>query len=283
MYRILITLLLTLAAVLPTPALAWWEYGHETVAGIALAEASPKTRTAIRELLRHGRELATPTCPLHTIEDASVWPDCIKGLKERFSYAYAWHYQNVDICKPFDLGPACKDGNCVSAQITRNATLLADKTLPPRERLMALAFLVHFVGDLHQPLHAGDRSDRGGNDLKANYGIFAGKRLNIHSVWDGYLAERAISTAPTGVSGLRSAMPDRATLSAGTVEDWSRESWQVAHDSVYGVALGGDACGPVPLRAGVDEQKIESLIPVLRLQVERGGVRLARLLDAALD
>ena len=283
MYRILIAPLLALALLLPSPALAWWDYGHKTVAGIALAEASPKTRAAIRELLHHSRDLATPTCPLHTIEDASVWPDCIKGLKERFSYAYSWHYQNVDVCHPFDLGAACKDGNCVSAQITRNATLLANRTLPPRERLMAFAFLVHFVGDLHQPLHAGDRNDKGGNDLKASYGIVAGKRLNIHSVWDGYLAERAISTAPAGVAGLRTAMPDRATLSTGSVEDWSRESWQVARDSVYGIALGGDPCGVIPPRAGLDEAKIESLIPVVRLQVERGGVRLARLLDAALD
>jgi hypothetical protein len=272
-------LLSLLAFAMPTSAHAWWEYGHETAAKIALASVQPATRMRIAALLRQSRSLETPTCPARTIEQASVWPDCIKSLKDRFSYAFSWHYQNVDICKPFDLTVACKDGNCVSAQITRNAKLLGDKELSPRERLMALAFLVHFVGDLHMPLHAGDRSDRGGNDQKAAYGAFAGSRLNIHSVWDGYLAERAISTPPVGVRGLmRDATLGMAT---GTVTDWSRESWAVAHDATYGVAL-GDPCGPASTRAMLDNEKIERLIPVVRQQILRGGVRLARLLDEAL-
>ena len=275
MYRLLIALSL----LLPSPALAWWEYGHETVAKIALDKASPKARAQIARLLRHAPELATPTCRLRTLEDASVWPDCIKGLKDRFSYAFSWHYQNVDVCKPFDLKAACKDGHCVSAQVERNARLLADKTLPPRERLMALAFLTHFVGDLHMPLHAGDRGDLGGNQVKATYGIYAGSRLNLHSVWDGYLAERAISTPPGGAEGL---LGEAAVgMEAGSVEDWSRESWQVSRDVAYTTAL-GDPCGAKPERAVLDDAKIATLIAPTRLQVLRGGVRLGRMLNEAL-
>ena len=261
----------------PAPALAWWEYGHETTAAIAYDSVKPATRAAITRLLRQSRMLDTPTCPARTLKEASVWADCIKQpvLRDRFSYAFSWHYQNVDVCKPFDLTPACTDGHCVSAQITRNAKLLTDKTLPVRERITALAFLTHFVGDLHMPLHAGDRSDRGGNDLKAAYGIFAGARTNLHSVWDGYLAERAISTPPALGS---ETTPDMA---AGTVTDWSRESWQVAKGAAYGAAL-GDPCGPVPARAMIDNAKIAALVPVVRLQIARGGMRLARLLDDAL-
>ncbi len=258
------------------PAHAWWEYGHETTAAIAYANVKPNTRAAIDRLLRQSRTLDTPTCPARTLEQASVWADCVKqpALRERFSYAFSWHYQNVDVCKPFDLAAACKDGHCVSAQITRNAKLLADKTLPVRERVTALAFLTHFVGDLHMPLHAGDRSDRGGNDLKAAYGIFAGSRTNLHSVWDGYLAERAISTPPALAA---ETTPDMA---AGTVTDWSRENWQISKDAAYGMAL-GDPCGPVPARAVLDDAKIAALVPVVRLQIARGGMRLARLLDEA--
>jgi S1/P1 Nuclease len=274
MYRLLIAF----ALLLPSPALAWWEYGHETVAKIALAEVKPATRAKVQAMMRQGALLATPTCRIDTAEGLAYWADCIKTLKDRFSYAYSWHYQNVDVCKPFDLKPACADGNCVSAQVTRNAKLLADKTLPMRERVMALAFLVHFVGDLHQPMHAGDRSDRGGNDLKSDYGSFAGSRLNIHAIWDGYLAERAISTPP-GLTGLIADV--RPEMASGTVEDWSREGWAVARTSVYGVLL-GDPCGPKPTRATLDNAKIEALVPVVRLQVERGGMRLARLLDEAL-
>jgi len=282
--RLFFAILLVLPMVtLPSPAFAWWEYGHATTARIAMTQVTPKTRAAIARLIRASPLLDTPTCPIRTIDDASVWADCIKGLKDRFSYQSSWHYQNVDVCRPFDLKTPCADGNCVSAQVARNARLLADKTLPVRERVMALAYLVHFMGDLHMPLHAGDRSDRGGNDLKAAYGIVAGRRLNIHSVWDGYLAERAISTSPSGANGLAVAVADRAALAAGTPEDWSRESWQVARDSVYAPALGGDPCGPVPPRALLDEAQIDAAIPVVRLQMQRGGTRLARMLDEALD
>jgi hypothetical protein len=199
-------------------------------------------------------------------------------LGERFSYAYSWHYQNVDICKPFELKSACKDGNCVSAQITRDVKLLQDAKVPAREKLQALVFLVHFVGDLHQPLHAGDRGDLGGNRAKADYGLYAPERLNLHSIWDGWLAERAISTPPSLVRVYSPA--ERAPVQAGTVEDWSRDSWNVAKTVVYASAM-GDPCGPAPARAKLDDATIAKLVDPARAQVMKGGLRLARMLDEA--
>jgi hypothetical protein len=276
-------LLLLILLLAPTPVLAWWDYGHKTIATIASDSVTPKTRAAIRALLRHERTIATPTCPLKSLEDASYWPDCIKGLGARFDYAFSWHYQNVDICKPFDLTAACKDGHCVSRQIDRAVKLLKDSNVPPHERLMALAFLTHFVGDLHMPLHSGDRGDRGGNDVKAAYGAVAG-RVNLHSLWDGPLAERAISTPPAGpkalVAGLNSG--ERAQLAAGSTEDWSRENWAFSRDTAYAVALNGDPCGPVPPRAAITNAQIETLLPSVRGQIIKAGLRLARLLDEAL-
>jgi hypothetical protein len=269
---------------LPSPAAAWWEYGHETVASIALAEVQPGTRAAIRRLLAQSRLLETPTCPSGTIEQASYWPDCIKTLGDRFSHAASWHYQNVDVCRPFDPEGACRDGNCVSAQIERQARLLADRALPIRERVMALAFLVHFVGDLHQPLHAGDRGDLGGNRLPVAYGIIAG-RTNLHLVWDGYLAERGISTPAGGAAGLLSELSDaeKARMRLGTVTDWARESWEASRDFAYASVL-GDPCGTVPAeRPVITEEMTRRLIPIVRRQVARGGLRLARLLDEALS
>jgi hypothetical protein len=278
--RLLALLALILAA---SPAAAWWEYGHETVGRIAWLEAKPETRAALRRLLAREALLETPTCRARTIEEASYWPDCIKRLDERFSYASPWHYQNVHICKPFDLKEACRDGNCVSAQITRNAKLLADKTLPTRERVMALAFLVHFVGDLHMPLHAGDRGDLGGNRFAASYGVIAG-RANLHSIWDGWLAERGISEPPPDARGILGALApgDRLAMRGGTVEDWSREGWEASRDLAYGTVM-SDPCGPVPeTRPVIDEALVQRLIPVVRRQIARGGLRLARLLDDAL-
>lgn len=277
-------ILLLSALLLPAaPAPAWWEYGHQTVARIAEAQVRPATRVAIRRLLARSALLETPTCSARTIAQASVWADCVKTLGDRFSYATIWHYQDVEICRPFDATAACRDGNCVSKQIERAERMLADRTLPTRERIMALALLVHFVGDLHQPLHAGEREDQGGNAVLAGYGVIAGQRTNLHAIWDGLLADRAISTPPGGAAGILSQIPpaERAGMAAGTVEDWARESWQVAQDTVYASAF-GDPCGAKPARAVLDEAKIEALIAPLRLQIARGGLRLARLLDEAL-
>ncbi len=265
------------------PAQAYWEYGHESVARIAWLQMRPDTRARVVALLRQGRLLDTPDCPVATLDQASLWADCIKPLGDRFAYAYSWHYQNVDVCKPFDLKAPCKDGNCVSAQIERNARLLADKTVPVRERLMALAFLTHFVGDLHQPMHAGDHADLGGNRVAANYGVISG-RANLHSIWDGWLAERAISTPPSGPAAILTQVPssERQRIAGGTVEDWSREMWEKSRSQAYQSLLGDPCATPPSERPVLDEAKVRALIPLVRENVASGGIRLAKLLDDAL-
>ena len=277
--RLLIALFLLLA---PTPAFAWWEYGHEMVGRIAYLNLAPQTRVQVDRLLRQGGLLDTPTCPVRTIELAAYWPDCIKTLGDRFSYASPWHYQNADICRPFDLGAACRDGNCVSAQIERNMRLLADRQVPTRERLMALAFIVHFMGDLHQPMHAGDHNDLGGNRVPVTYGVIAG-RTNLHSTWDGFLADRALSSPPGGAVGILSELgeTDRAAMRLGTVTDWSREGWEMSREFAYGT-ISADPCGPAATeRPVITEAITQRLIPIVRRQVARGGLRLGRLLDEA--
>ena len=266
---------------LAAPAGAWWEYGHETVARIALDQVRPSTRIHIQRLLRQGALLETPTCPVRTIEQASVWADCIRSLEHRFSYSVPWHFVNAHVCRPFDAETPCPDGNCVTAQIDRNARLLANRNLPRRERLQALLFLIHFVGDLHQPLHASDRDDFGGNRFRAYYSRI---RSNLHAIWDGYLAERSISTPPGEARGLLRELSSeqRAAMAQGSVADWARESWDVSRRFAYGGVL-PDPCADQPARPPVlTQEQIRELIPIVRAQVTRGGLRLARLLDEAL-
>jgi hypothetical protein len=245
-------LLALLLALTPSQALGWWDYGHRTVARIAMLETSPRSRAEIARLLLNAPRLDTPTCSARTLEDASVWPDCIRAMGDRFSYTAPWHYQNVNVCKPFDAKAACRDGNCVSAQIERQVRLLKDKKLPARERLAALAFLTHFVGDMHQPMHSGDRDDLGGNRFPAFYSSI---RSNLHAIWDGYLAERAISTPAAEARGLLSevAAAERPAMTAGLVTDWAREAWEVSREFAYGGIparsvrrAAGPAAGPAP-------------------------------------
>ncbi|MDB5706476.1 MAG: hypothetical protein JWN66_3592 [Sphingomonas bacterium] len=286
MSRLLPVIAAVALAATASPAAAYWEYGHQTIALIARANVKPTTRVAIDRILRQSTLLDTPTCPAGNIADASVWADCVKTIKtpdgkRPFDFAYSWHFQDVNICQPFDLTEACKDGNCVSAQIERDVKLLRDKNTPAKDRVQALVFLIHFVGDLHQPLHAGEKGDKGGNDVKATYGTLETPRLNLHSIWDGYLAERAITTGPSLIRRYPAA--ERAAIAAGSVTDWSRESWQVAHDVTYASAMKGDPCAPTPPRVVLDEATIQSIVPAARLEVERGGLRLAKLLDEALS
>jgi hypothetical protein len=134
------------------------------------------------------------------------------------------------------------------------------------------------------PLHAGDRGDKGGNDFAASYGLIAG-RANLHSIWDGYLAERGVSTPAAGARGILAAlMPgERHAMRGGTVTDWAREGWEASRTYAYGTVM-ADPCGPKPeARPVIDEETARTLIPVIRIQIARGGLRLGRLLDEALS
>jgi hypothetical protein len=281
--RLAIALIALCSLVQTAPAFAWSGYGHGTIAEIALVNVKPATRMALERLLARQAVLETPTCPARTIEDASRWADCVrnKPLKDRFSYQDPWHYQNVQVCKPFDLKSACRDGNCVSAQIDRQVRLLKDQAVPEREKVQALLLLIHFVGDLHQPLHAVERDgDGGGNGVRSDYGIVTYSKLSLHRIWDAFLAERGITTPPPLIHAYSAEERDR--LAAGTVEDWSREAWELARAQIYPAALGPDFCtAPKDRRGSVSEAEIEALIPLVRDQVAKGGARLARLLDEA--
>lgn len=277
----MIRLLLALCVLVlsPAPAQAWGYFGHETTASIALANVRPETRAAIGRLLRHEREVGTPDCPLRTLENAATWPDCLRGQSWRWGYTFAWHYQTEPIGEPYDARKNCSGGNCVSAQITRNQRILADETLPAGVRLEALAFMVHFAGDIHMPLHSGDNEDRGGNDVETSYGIVPG--LNLHSIWDSALAERAITAAEPPLVRRYSAA-ERAALAGGGPADWGRESWALAKDFVYRNALGREpVAGEDVATATLTQEAIVAAVPVAERRIVQAGLRIAALLDTA--
>ena len=105
---------------------------------------------------------------------------------------------------------------------------------------------------------------------------------NLHSVWDGLLADRALSAAPAIVR--RFSADEKASMAAGTTRDWSMENWAISRDIAYRRAVDGDPCGPKPeLPVTIDEADVTASRAALRLQAERGGIRLARLLEEALS
>lgn len=264
---------------LPAPAVAWGYFGHETTARIALANIAPRSHAALVRLLTHERALGTPECRLRSLENAATWPDCLRGEGWRWGYTFAWHYQTEPIGEPYDARKNCGGGGCVSAQIARNHRILADERLPGNVRLEALAFMVHFAGDIHMPLHSGDNADRGGNDVETAYGIAPG--LNLHSIWDSALAERAITAADPPLVRRYSAA-ERAVLAGGGPAEWGRESWELARGFVYANALGRDiVAGEKPDRAALTQEAIAAAIPVAERRIVQAGLRIAALLDSA--
>ena len=130
------------------------------------------------------------------------------------------------------------------------------------------------------PLHSGDNDDKGGNDIEATYGIAPG--LNLHSVWDSAIAERAISGAVPPLVR-RYSLAERAALAGGAPADWGRESWELARGFVYPNALGRSlAAGESsPDEVTLSQEAIVAAVPVAERRIAQAGLRIADLLDAA--
>ncbi len=272
--------LCAVAILIPIPAQAWGFYAHRKTAAIAEANVSSEVRAKIRRLMRAEELIGTPECKLATIEDASVWPDCVRRTRWRWGHTAAWHYRTTPICESYSPRANCAGGNCVTAQIERNHRLLADESLPDHIRLEALAFMVHFAGDIHMPLHSGDKDDRGGNDRRTAYGIVP--NLNLHWIWDGPLAERAISD-PADPVVRRYSPVERAEMGGGSAADWGRESWEISRDFIYPTAFDTEnVCGQdLPMATSLSQEDIVRGVPIAKRRVQQAGIRIAELLESA--
>lgn len=254
-------LLMALLAV-PAPALAWGAEGHEIVATLALRELTPAARGQVARLL--GGE----TMMIH---DAN-WAD---EIKDRRRETGTWHYVDIPLNAPgYDRRRDCLRGDCVVAQVEYDMRLLTDRGANGRARAEALRFLIHFVADMHQPLHAVDAGDRGGNDVQVAIGR---QRANLHKVWDADVVEALGLEAGAVANGLaRSVTPEqRKAWARGTPAIWANETHAIARDQVYPLLDGRRR-----LRLPRDYAERQSAIT--RTQLAKAGVRLAVLLNNTL-
>jgi hypothetical protein len=270
--------------------LAWGDYAHRLTARIALAQLTPAVRAEVKRLYRAEAALQTPECRLRTIEEASVWPDCVRArYRDRFAYSAPWHYQNINVCEPFDINAKCWNGDCVTAQIPRQQAIVADRSRPAPERLMAYAFLVHFVGDMHQPLHIGDKADLGGNQVRAAFGFKSLDRLNLHWIWDSDLAERALTEPPAITPQTVQRVAAEPGDTAARVTGWARATWEISRTIAYpelqstpdSCSISADARRTLP-PGKVTPAYVALATPAVRDQVAKAGSRIALLLNEAL-
>ncbi|MBF6022460.1 S1/P1 nuclease [Lysobacter niastensis] len=258
--------LLTVVALLPAPAAAWGRLGHRLVAALAWDDLSPRTRAAINELLQGEAE---PTLP-----GIANWADELRDqdpdLGKRTS---KWHYVNIaeDGCRYVQAQHCPNGGDCVVEAIRAQTAILADRKQPKAARQQALKFVVHFIGDVHQPLHAGYGHDKGGNDRQVN---FNGKGSNLHSLWDSGMINAAGLDETAYLQRLR-AMPLAVTMSRTPLPPASAE-WAEASCAVV------VRPGFYPAKAVVGEDYVQTWRPLAEVQLRRGGAQLAATLNAAL-
>jgi hypothetical protein len=244
------------------PAYCWGPEGHRLIAEIAWKHTTPAARAEIVKLLPEGE----------TVVSIAPWADEIRPQRRETA---PWHYINIPIeVSPGEWRPYCPGDECIITAIQRFATKLANRELPTPEREEALRFLVHFVGDLHQPLHCGDRRDRGGNDVPV---VFRGKPTNLHSVWDTPLLLELLQNEGIRERLLREADPDEfRRAGAGDAEDWVWDSQRASRDTAY-------AALPPERPALLADEYAAQAYPVIERQVRLAGLRLAAMLNRALD
>ena len=286
-------LALALAALLTLPGRgqAWGVTGHAIIADIAEHHLSPAALDQVHALL--GEE------GLEHLDQVASWPDTIR--KER-PEASPWHYVDIPLTETSYLPERdCKNGDCAIEAITRFTAILADRSQPAAKREEALKFLVHFVGDLHQPLHGTENEgDHGGNKVRVTYFGDSGTQqypLNLHWVWDTSIIEHELrikEQSPTqpNLEARRAAaiaandidrhfaqgLPDR---SAADPAIWAMESHDAAKETVYpGVVAPGAQPPASPVSLGEPYQK--RAWPVVERRLELGGLRLADLLNKVL-
>jgi hypothetical protein len=304
-----VVLAATLAAA--SPAWPWGCQGHEIVAYVAYRHLSPAAKAGVQSLI--GRPASVihvkrncAVTELLALANVSSWADDIRA--EEPSTA-PWHFLDIPRGTRSSTDPArfCPAAGCVTRAITTQLARLEDTSLSKQQRAEALMYVVHFVGDVHQPLHCTTNHDRGGNCVPVD---FFGERAhpdpwsrhgdwtpNLHAVWDSRIIDRALGSH--GVERYADALDHEfaGKLSAwqrGTPADWAMESHRVADDVVYAklpVALpveAGDVarCDQNHISDhwhGFDEQLAQpyydAVRPALDEQLAKAGARLAMLLN----
>lgn len=251
-------LLFAVAPLVPADAPAWGKTGHRVTGAIAQAHLSGDARAAVEALL--GPE---------DLAEASTWPDFMRSADTPFWQREAgpWHYVTVPEGKRYAEVGAPPQGDAISA-LARFRETLRDPDASDEDRRLALRFAVHIIGDLHQPLHAGNGTDRGGNDFDVT---FFGRPMNLHALWDyGLVDHEQLSYTELTHWLMRRLTPE-------TVREWwetDPEVW-VAESAAIRDTIYPDADGDRELRWNY----VYAHRDTARERLARGGVRIAAWLN----
>ena len=240
-------------------AAAYGQNGHRVIGQIAEWHLTPATKQAIEKLL--GGDL---------LPEVTTWADEMRSSPDKkWRSRSKWHYISLDTLD--DFKPDAYDGEVkdVYTAIRKSIDVLTSPSSKQQEKEFYLRFLTHLVGDLHMPLHVGRAEDKGGNAIQVE---FFGDKMNLHSLWDTHLIEsqnlsftefaRFVNTNDIKVvSNYMSTQP----------RDWVVESFKLRAD-VYDVK-----------DAKFKYDYIYQHMPTVKSQLQKGGIRLAGILNAIFD
>ncbi|CAN5472770.1 S1/P1 nuclease [soil metagenome] len=290
------TLAATLLLAATTSAQAWGDAGHEIVARVADHYLQPAVRTRITALLKTD----TTGLTAKDIAAQATWADKYRdsdrnSTKLRYQQTREWHFTDIELGSqredgdldaacfghpPLPAGTAASQGPahaCLLDKLDQFITELGAPGTAPEERLRALQFVLHLVGDLHQPLHSSDDHDRGGNTKNVTAaGLSPG---NLHRYWDVEFVRRLGARPPAVARSLIAGITakERASWAQGRPEDWARDSFGVALRTTYGKLPAPSADGSHAL----DAAYLAAATKATSLQLSKAGVRLATVLNAA--
>jgi hypothetical protein len=245
-----LALALTANIVQPRAALAWGDDGYKTIALIAQHYLTPTARKQVDAVL----DADTDPLTQHDIASEATWADRYRDAnrrKDNYDATKRWHFVDLEITDP-DMKAACygreplpsgalaSNGDkmaCVVDKVNQFDAELEAPGTDAEERLVALKFLLHLIGDMHQPLHVSDNHDAGGHGVKVMVEGFDHKaRDNLHEFWDKQFVD-ALGMPPAALANQLSAqiIPEQEEeWKQGTFDDWAMEAFNTAYDDAYG-------------------------------------------------
>ena len=232
----------------------WGQNGHRVTGEIATKHLTKRAKRKIDKLLK-GQSLAF----------VSTFADEIKSDR-KYSAFSAWHYVNMGLDKNYETAEKNPKGDLVTA-IAKCISVLKDPKQKELDKVFYLKMLVHLVGDLHQPMHIGQKEDRGGNRIKVQW---FGQGTNLHSVWDTKMIEAwNMSYLELANNAKDLSRSQVKAIEKGSVEDWVNEVHAITKELYSSVKEGEN----LRYRYSYDH------FATVRTQLQKGGIRLAKILN----
>lgn len=235
-------------------AVFWGQNGHRVTGKIAEKHLTRRAKRKIDKLLK-GESLAF----------VSTYADEIKSDRSYSEY-YPWHYINMDLDETYATAEKNPQGDLVTG-INKCITVLKDENSSDEDKAFFLKLLVHFVGDLHQPMHIGQREDKGGNTIQVQW---FGKGTNLHAVWDTKMIEEwNMSYVELANNAQDLSKNQIKAIQEGTVVEWVDEVHEITKELYKSVKVGEN----LRYRYSYDH------LGTVRRQLQVGGIRLAKILN----